>query len=223
MEALHRFAKRRELFVIEDMAEAHGVPIHEKSNAACYSFYRNKIIAGEEGGMIYFQDPSHARRARLLRNMGFPTDQSYEHIPRGINGRMSNSHAKLILDSLARVNLNLGKRREIEQWYDKYVPLEYHMPARDVPWVYDLRLRNVNNKPVVSELQKQGIKARLGFLPISAQQEYLGPWKHLVAYEASREVLYLPIETSMTESQVRSIADRLQTAIAKASFQNVDF
>jgi len=35
--------------VVEDMAEVHGVAPHEDTDAACWSFYKNKIVAGEEG------------------------------------------------------------------------------------------------------------------------------------------------------------------------------
>ena len=153
MESIHRFATRNELLVIEDLAEAHGIAPHPKTHAACYSFYKNKIICGEEGGMIVFLREKHANLARCLRNMGFPQDQSYDHIPRGINGRMSNAHARLILTSLSKFPHNLVARKQVCSWYDDAIPTEYHMPERIAPWVYDLRLRGVDTCFIVRQLQ----------------------------------------------------------------------
>jgi perosamine synthetase len=45
------------LRVVEDMAEAHGVRPHAETDAACWSFYRNKIVAGEEGRRRGVQRP----------------------------------------------------------------------------------------------------------------------------------------------------------------------
>lgn len=217
MESIHKFAKRHELFVIEDLAEGHGITPHDKTDAACYSFYCNKIIHGEEGGMIVFRNPDHARLARLLRNMGFPADQSYEHSPRGINGRMSNAHARLILDSLALFNENMTARKQVEQWYNEAILGMYHMPARNVPWVYDIRLKGIPTASVVQQLQSQGIMARHGFKPISQQQEYARPWKHLKAFQSSLEIIYLPITPDISPTRVRITTNELVSAIEKST------
>lgn len=150
-------------FLIEDLAEAHGVRPHPHTDAACWSFYKNKIVAGEEGGTVYFRDPKHAALARQLRSLGFTDAHDFWHVPRGHNYRMSNLHAEAILgesdtpwfmNSLHRYHdltatilhrdiLRLGNaslRREIEGWYDKHCPNEWRMPPRDAVWVYDLRI-----------------------------------------------------------------------------------
>mgnify|MGYP000263818837 CR=1 FL=1 len=101
---------------MEDRAEAHGVDFGDYiPDAACWSFYRNKIVAGEEGGAIAFKNPRHASVAKSLRSLGFTTSHDFYHVPRGHNYRLANCLAQLVLSSLANVDANLAKRRQLEE------------------------------------------------------------------------------------------------------------
>lgn len=172
------------MLIIEDLAEAHGVKPHPQTDAACWSFYRNKIVAGEEGGAVWFRDPEHAALARQLRNLGFTDAHDFMHLPRGHNYRMSNAHASLILKNFEPtyfvtdgplVDMNRRNRRRIERWMGQACPNEWKMPPRDSPWVYDLRIRGMTAEKqgkVVRALNTIGIAARHGFKPCSSQEEY---------------------------------------------------
>ena len=47
------------IHVVEDLAEAHGIAPNPNSDAACWSFYKNKVIAGEEGAVyLEFSTPA---------------------------------------------------------------------------------------------------------------------------------------------------------------------
>lgn len=202
-------ARRHGLAVIEDMAEIHGIPPHPESDAACWSFYKNKIVHGEEGGLVAFsatvKGAYAADRARELRCLGFNDDHDYIHRPRGWNHRMSNAHARLILDSLAQVTENQRRHRQVEAWYNARIPTGWHMPPRDAVWVYDLHL-DAYAPGVVRDLNRRGIAVRMAFKPMSEQPEYLGHYERLRAHYASRRVLYLPVYPDMTEEHVNQIA-----------------
>jgi len=207
MNSLHEFAKRRELAVIEDMSEIHGIKPHPDSVAACWSFYRNKIVCGEEGGLAGFKYEEHAKLARSLRCQGFTAEHDFLHVARGINARLSDTHASLILTSLDNLQHNLAVRRQLESLYDEYVPKKMHMPKRKVCWVYDVRLgANQHINGVVQRINKAGYAARHGFKPMSMQPEYSGVYSHLQAYAASRNVMYLPVMPGMPEESVAEIA-----------------
>ncbi len=191
-------------YLIEDLAEAHGVNPHPQTDAACWSFFKNKIIAGEEGGAVGFRDPKHAALARQLRSLGFTDDHDFVHVPRGCNYRLSNANAEVIrrnwgnTDVQGYVNIATDRRREIESWYDELCPAEYRMPPRDAPWVYDLRVPGMSalrQTELVRAIQADGIAARHAFKPCHTQAEY----RHCPVYGsgnaavASREVVYLPL------------------------------
>ena len=181
--------------VIEDLAEAHGIHPHPASAAACWSFYKNKVVGGEEGGAVYFSNVLLAKMARQLRCLGFTEEHDFTHIPRGHNYRLSNTHANLILNSLVRYKDNLYNRRILETCYDKNIRNEWRMPRREVPWVYDIRIPGITidmQKELVSKLSKYNV--RYGFKPMRMQKEYANA--HTIntkAYELAHEIIYFPL------------------------------
>jgi perosamine synthetase len=200
-------------YLIEDLAEAHGILPYYQTDAACYSFYRNKIVAGEEGGAVWFRDFGHARLARSLRSLGFTEAHDFNHIPRGHNYRMSNAHASLVLESLGHYESNLKFRRWAESICERECPQEWRMPRRDCPWVYDLRIKGmtkVQQGKAVKVLNQEGIAARHAFKLMSDQAEFRDC--KMVAADrtngaavrlASKEVIYLPLTPGQaTEDQI---------------------
>ena len=191
-------------YVIEDMAEAHGIFPHVDSFAACWSFYKNKIVHGEEGGMIAFKYRSHANFARELRSLGFNNQHNFYHRPRGVNARMSNLHATPILDSFRSMKENLITRAMIVSMYDALLPSKYMMPSRTVDWVYDIRVPGMTyaqQDVLVRSLNQHGIAARHAFKPMSSQVEFKQS-QNDNALRLSKEVIYLPVTEYMTLEDV---------------------
>ena len=217
MPAIHLIGQNS--FVIEDLAEAHGIHPHPKTHAACWSFYKNKIIAGEEGGMVAFLDPIDADYARRMRSHGFTETHDFRHTPRGMNYRMSNAHAELILRSLAYYPENAEDRQALVDRYDLAIPKEWMMPQRQANWVYDVRipdLTKTQQDKIVRELNGKGIAARHGFYPLSRQNEYIGYHdgnQNPTALRMSHEVLYLPLNPGMSGRQVLTNVESLENAV----------
>lgn len=204
-------------FVVEDLAEAHGIKPHPISSAACWSFYKNKIVHGEEGGAVWFKDPRAAARARQMRSLGFTDDHDFIHVPRGYNYRMSDAHAELILLSLRSADKNLRARKMVEGWYDDVVPVEMKLPPRDVVWVYDLLLPEyADQNTVIKTLRSKGIEARHGFKPMSAQQEFLHiGGRTALTEKMSRRVIYLPVTPEMSRVKVEQIMHEMISLVYK--------
>lgn len=209
IDPLIAFSKQNDCVVIEDMSEIHGVKPHSETDAACWSFYRNKIIHGEEGGIIAFKKKEHADKAKQLRSLGFTEQHDFNHIPRGHNYRLSNVHAELILDSLEVYPFRAAKRRQLEDCYNDLIPQEYQQPKRDAVWVYDVRvpgLTKYRQDLIVQTLNAQGIAVRHGFKPMSTQSEFYNEVWRLDgcknALKASQEVIYFPVSPEMTRADV---------------------
>lgn len=191
MDAVHARSTR----VVEDMSEIHGTVPHPDTDAACWSFYKNKIVGGEEGGAVYFKDPENAALARSLRSLGFTDEHDFYHIPRGHNYRLSNVHASLILESLDAYTQNLHRRRQCEAVYEKETPESWLMPYREQPWVYDMRIPGLQREKqtyLVNQMRHYG--ARHGFVPMSLQKEYSACEYHgeKLAHKLHTEIMYLP-------------------------------
>lgn len=225
--------------VIEDMAELHGVAPHPGTDAACWSFYQNKVIAGEEGGAVAFRGRDNASLARSLRSLGFTDAHDFNHIPRGHNYRLANCLAEKILRSLRDIDQYMKKwldgaggdvlqvsrltpmmaRREIEKAYDDVCPDEWRMPPRLSPWVYDLRVPSMTvgqQNSVVAVLKANGIPARHAFKPMHTMEEFRGCRRigGEVAERMSREVIYLPIRPgSDDDSRAREAFDLINRTL----------
>jgi perosamine synthetase len=227
MDDVHAIAHKHNLLVIEDLAEAHGVPVHPGSAAGCWSFFKNKIVncADGEGGAVAYPHPgevgaSRAMLARQLRSLGFTDAHDYTHVPRGHNYRLANLLATPILESLAGVEASLAARREIEGWYDRHCPDEWRMPPRASVWCYDLRVPGMYPElqtQIVHALQADGIAARHAFRPMSAQEEfrYCRTFGTERAARASRECIYLPATPgAVTEATAARAFEIIRRAVA---------
>lgn len=198
--------------VIEDLAEGHGIKPNPNSFAACWSFYKNKIVRGEEGGAVWFKDRDCAEYARKLRCLGFTANHDYWHIPRGVNARMSNLHAQPIIESLKKVKDNLAIRQDQILLYNGLIPSHWRMPDRTVGWVYDFRIPDLTanlQSQIVKACNQAGVPIRHGFKPMSMQVEFREQPKELNAERLGREVMYLPLGEEFSNDQIRYMTDIL--------------
>jgi perosamine synthetase len=145
MKEILRIAKKHHLKVIEDACEAQGAVYKSKADITCYSFYENKIIHAEEGGMCTTDNKKYADRINYLKNMAFGEEHDYFHKEIGYNYRMPNAQAELALKSLKYYEGENVRRRYIEKQLDEIIIEEIdhkgsqikRMPKRDAVWVYD--------------------------------------------------------------------------------------
>ncbi len=167
-------ANRKGWKVVEDMAQLHGVAPDPRSDAACWSFNRTKVVHGEEGGACWFRDKERAKDARVLRNQGhYDDDLAWSHHPGGSNWRMANALAIPILNSLRMAGERMLTLRQSERQLDELCPKEWRMPERQSPWVYDLRVPDGMSVEVVQALRQAGIAARCCFRPLGDLPEFM--------------------------------------------------
>lgn len=207
-QGLYDLARGMGLFVVEDMAEGHGIDL--QGDISCFSFYGNKILATGEGGMCLTNDQRIAEEMRSLANMYFDKNRTLLHPKVGHNFRMTNLQASIGLAQVIRANEMIEKRHLIARWYDKHLPKHYKMPPRDVVWVYDIDCGH-RQQLVKEHLAKNGVESRYFFKPMSQQPMYVGNYQELEAYKWSKRGLYLPCYVDMTEEDVKYIAKCLKS------------
>lgn len=170
MKAIHKIAKKHNLKVIEDACEAQGAVYKSKADITCYSFYKNKIIHAEEGGICTTNNKKYADRMNFLKNMAFDKSHSYFHSEIGYNYRMPDSQARLALLSLKNYPQEIKRRRNVEDYY-------YGKETHHAVWVIDLLApTNIDREHIVKNFPN----TRRFFKPLST----MPMWKQKVGKNA---------------------------------------
>lgn len=216
MQPILDLCEKYDLDLFEDCAEVHGAVYHDgprkghkvgSLGIGCFSFYRNKIVSGEEGGCVTIPDDTeYANHLRYLKNMSFGPEHDYIHRHQGFNYRMSDAQARMIRQSLRAVDDNNRYRKDVESWYDKYLDKKYKRPTRDVVWIYDINHDSAHD--LVKHLSDKGIAARRCFYPMSLQPSVNCKESFdLLSLDLYNRTCYLPVTDSITHDQVKEICD----------------
>ena len=121
MEAVVAVARRHNLVVIEDAAQAHGARYNGRragsfGHAAAFSFYPSKNLGAlGDGGMITTDDERAAAALRLLRNYGQRV--KYYHAVPGTNSRLDTLQAAVLSVKLPHLDgWNAARRRHADAY-----------------------------------------------------------------------------------------------------------
>jgi dTDP-4-amino-4,6-dideoxygalactose transaminase len=241
MEPINTIAKRHNLKVIEDAAQAIGADYIKDSLPAvragsigdmgCFSFYPSKNLgAFGDGGMVTTDDDELARRLRLLRVHGAAAKYQYQLI--GVNSRLDALQAAVLLVKLRYLEEWTEKRRENAAYYNKlFEEINAQTLGIEIPHV-QYNNRHIYNQYVIRVPQRDTLKKFLAMegiatdiyypLPLHLQECYkdLGyaPGDLIHSEQAAQEALALPIYPEFAgEHQdyiVSRIADFFRTVIA---------
>jgi dTDP-4-amino-4,6-dideoxygalactose transaminase len=114
MDELEKLAADRDLYVVEDAAQALGATVGSRAvgsfGIGCFSLYATKNITSGEGGMITTDDNEIANMLRLLRNQGMAGRYQYEVA--GHNYRMTDLQAAVAVAQLGRYETTVAVRRQ---------------------------------------------------------------------------------------------------------------
>jgi perosamine synthetase len=201
MEKIVKIARTHGIPVLEDACEAQGAVQRSLADITAYSFYRNKIIHAEEGGMLTTNKRSIVERANYLKNMAFGPAHDYFHKEVGYNYRMSNSQAMLALESLADYKNNHKKRRAIETWYTSRLLTQ--MNSRDAVWFYELFVPAKAKRKILKQIKS----ARDCFKPLSSFPMCGGEALCPNAIKLSQALILLPAAPHLSKKDVENISD----------------
>lgn len=235
MDPVLAFAQRHHLAVIEDAAEAHGAlykgrKVGSLGHVACFSFFANKILTTGEGGMITTNDPNVANRARSLRSLAYGPKSKFMHAEVGFNYRMSNLQAALGCAQLERIEEVIENKRRVARLYTEQLSgidelcLPVERPyARNVYWMYHIALKEATCRRrdlVMEGMLERGIETRPAFIPYNLQDTFIRdgraqPGLCPVANRAASCGFYLPSSPTLSEHEIRYIANQLKDVLGQ--------
>jgi dTDP-4-amino-4,6-dideoxygalactose transaminase len=181
MDPILEVAKRYQLKVIEDAAQAHGARYKGKrvgglGNAAGFSFYPGKNLGAiGDGGAVTTNDPIVAERVRRLSNYG--SQIKYSHDMKGFNSRLDELQAAFLRVKLKHLDGWNDQRRNISEQYAKrlkdantVIPA-VHPDAMPVWHLYVIRHKK--RDALQKHLRNNGIDTMIHYpIPVHKQLAY---------------------------------------------------
>lgn len=225
MDPILTLAKKYNLKVIEDAAQAHGATYKGKKigsmgDMACFSFYPGKNLgAYGDGGAIVTNDDELALKARMFANHG--RVDKYDHEIEGVNSRLDGLQAAILGVKLKHLDEWSKKRRENAYQFNQYLkdtdiitPFEIDN-VQAVYHLYVVRVRKELRAKIQDHLKSKGISTGIHYpiaLPNLKAYSYLNHKGNDFpeATKASEEILSLPMYPELKGGEIQFIANEIK-------------
>jgi dTDP-4-amino-4,6-dideoxygalactose transaminase len=236
MDTINDIARRHNLYVIEDAAQAvgaswNGKPLGTWGDIGCFSFHATKNVVSGEGGAFLTNNLELAHKAEIIREKG--TNRSaflrgqvdkYTWVGLGSSYVMSDMLAAFLKVQLERTEELNGRRLDIwNKYYEGTAELEvrglvkrpyFHPKASNNAHIFALLVKNGQRDTVMAELRKRGINVTFHYVPLHSSpfmREVLGEGMPYlpVTDEVSGSLMRLPLYAHMTDEDCYSILEHL--------------
>jgi perosamine synthetase len=227
MPALMEVARRHDIAVIEDCAEAFGSRLDGKlagtfGTVACFSFFGNKTITTGEGGLVATFSEALHRRLRSYKGQGLAEGREYWHDRIGFNYRMSNLCAAIGLAQMERIDRTIAAKQRLAEWYRKDLAgtrvVFQACPANQFHsyWMVSVLFDDERTKARVRQhLADRGIETRPFFAPAHSLPIYDACFQEMpIAEDLARRGINLPSWPGLTREEVRKICGAVREALA---------
>lgn len=220
MDPIMEIAKKYNLKVLEDCAQAHGATYKGKvigsfGDAAGFSFYPGKNLGAlGDAGATVTSDKALADKVRALGNYG--SDYKYHHIYKGNNSRLDELQAAFLSAKLPLMDKVNDDRRATAQKYlagitNPLITLPYVMPEC-VPVWHVFAVRCDQRDALAKYLEEKGISTNKHYpIPMHLQDCYadldIKKGELPVAEKISETELSIPMYYGMTDEEIQYVID----------------
>jgi dTDP-4-amino-4,6-dideoxygalactose transaminase len=223
MASIGDIAKRYNLHIIEDAAQAHGATYRGKhvglwSDAGTFSFYPGKNIgAYGDAGAVITGDAALAERLRMLRDHG--RQDKYVHVTHGFGERLDALQAAILVVKLTQLEAWTARRCEIANIYRERLrdlPIVLPQESAERQHVYhQFVICTEQRESLRIHLKNAGVSTGIHYpLPLHLQPalKYLGYQKgdFPVTEEIADTVLSIPVYPELTSKQIDIIVGAIR-------------
>ncbi len=220
MKKIWEIAKKYNLKIIEDAAQAHGAIYEGKrvgnlGDAAAFSFYPGKNLGalGDAGG-VTTNDENLYNKIKAIANYG--SDKKYHHIYKGVNSRMDEIQAAVLGVKLKYLDEDNQRRRQIAKYYRENIKNS----QITLPKIYDetahvwhiFAILTPERDKLAKYLEENGIQINIHYPTPPHKQGAYCEWKDMsfpVSEKIHREELSLPMSPVLTNEEVKKIVEVL--------------
>lgn len=230
MERLMALAKKHNLYVIEDVAQAIGADYTFTDGTTakagtigtigCTSFFPSKNLGCYgDGGAIYTNDDALAKKLRMVAHHG--QSVQYVHDVLGVNSRLDTIQAVVLKAKLKHLDEYAAARNKVADYYDKalgkHPKLKIPVRVKNSTHVfhqYTLQLNGIDRAKLREQLSERGIPAMIYYpIPLHEQNAYKNDrfkkGDFPVTEKLCATVLSLPMHTEMDEETLKYICTNL--------------
>lgn len=228
-EDLKTLCKKKNIFIIEDAAEALGSFVKLKKSRhcgtigdiGCLSFNANKIITTGSGGALLTNNKKFFDRAQYLSNQAKDDSFNYVHNECGYNYKMNGISASLGISQLKKLSKKIIKRKKI---YERYLfnfksqkdieILSHNFNSKNNYWMNVISFKKLNynqTKKISMYLSKKNIETRRVWRPLNLQS-YLKQFKTYNIINALKfysNSLCIPSDEQILISDIDKISEHI--------------
>ncbi len=215
MPAIMDIAKRHNLLVLEDAAQAHGASIDGKKagnwgDASGFSFYPGKNLGAlGDAGAVTTNDEELANALRALRNYG--SHEKYKNLFQGVNSRLDEIQAAMLSVKLCHLDTEISHRRKVAAAYLEGLD----NPAITLPVPHDeahvwhvFVIRCEQREALQKHLADQGVQTLIHYPIPPHQQQAYKEWNahsYPISEMIHQQVMSLPMGPTITDEQVAAV------------------
>lgn len=244
LEKLQNICKKNKLVLIEDGAHSIGTKYNGKAvgsiaDMTTFSFHPVKTVTGGEGGAVLTNNEQYYKKLLLYRAHGITRDPEllereshgnwyYEQIDLGMNYRMTDIQAALILSQLDKLSAFSKRRKEIVERYNQAfseIPelfVQQEIPESDTTrHLYILRLKletlTCSRREFFEAMAAEGICCNVHYIPVYYHPYYekMGYQKGLCpqAEKLYEEIMSLPLYYAMKDEDVEDVIQAVKKVV----------
>jgi len=244
LEELQNICKKNKLVLIEDGAHSIGTKYNGKAvgsiaDMTTFSFHPVKTVTGGEGGAVLTNNEQYYKKLLLYRAHGITRDPEllereshgswyYEQIDLGMNYRMTDIQAALILSQLDKLSAFSKRRKEIVERYNQAfseIPelfVQQEIPESDTTrHLYILRLKletlTCSRREFFEAMAAEGICCNVHYIPVYYHPYYekMGYQKGLCpqAEKLYEEIMSLPLYYAMSDGDVEDVIHAVKKVV----------
>jgi UDP-2-acetamido-2-deoxy-ribo-hexuluronate aminotransferase len=226
MERVMAIARKHNLYVIEDTAQAIGADYHFSDGTSskagtigtigCTSFFPSKNLGCYgDGGAIFTNDDELAARIRMIANHG--QSVQYYHDEIGVNSRLDSIQAAVLRIKLRHLDEYANARNRVAAYYDEAFANHpgVTIPVREqssthVFHQYTLVMNGKDRNAMKDFLATKGVPAMIYYpVPLHLQKAYTDPryreGDFPITERLCANVISLPMHTEMDDEQLSYI------------------
>lgn len=241
---LLKLCRENGVVLIEDAAHSIGTkydgkPVGSIADLTTFSFHPVKTVTGGEGGAVLTNNAEYYKKLLLYRSHGITRDESllekekegawyYEQVALGMNYRMTDMQAALIISQLDKLERFRERRSRIVARYNEAfaempeITVQEEIPESDTTrHLYILRIKpemlTVNRRQFFDAMAAENICCNVHYIPV-----YYHPYYEKLGYRKGfcpkaeklyEEIMSLPLYYAMTEQDVEDVIHAVRKVV----------